>query len=693
VLEATVDVGAWKHLSHAEIEACERRLEAGLPTLATRKRAGAIPIEEESIGARLAGSLVNLALELRAISRPPSGVGRSESADSTDQFWVVLPCDEEALDRACLDSAIRLWTAAARGDRLFADEECAKLYDLGIDVCLDDHTAPVLAAAIARGIPWRRLDNARLVQLGWGSRQQRVQKAFTSHTGKIAEWMSLDKLLTKRLLQELGVPVALGRLVSSAEDAWTATCELASPVVVKPRDADYCHGVGINLVGRDEVMAAYRAAREFREDVLVERYAHGEHYRVTVVAGRVVAADQRIPPAVIGDGQHTILELIEIANLDPRRGSHRLLPLEPIDLDTDSVAVVAEQGFDVGTRIIPAGVHVVLSRVARLASGAGGQDVTDRVHPLVAEQCERAARAIGLDVAGIDLIAQDIGRPLEEQGGAILEVNAEPALFFHFPPFSDVHRPVCERIVESLFPLGETGRIPLVGVTGHGRQEVVCRWVAHWLASAQRRVGVASSGGRFLGDRVLRPGDESTLAGLRALLLDPDVDAAVVERSQASIRSEGLGFDRCDVAVLVIGPEPVQDASLQAMRVLVEAVAADGHIVTDAPAAMLEALHLVSDDRVVRIAPDRPRVSPGSSRLLRTARIEEHAVVLTGRHGEEHELPIDGEPAGARGEIGPGNGFLASLAAAWVMEVPLDALRARLQAVFQRWQHVSSQNF
>jgi cyanophycin synthetase len=361
-------------------------------------------------------------------------------------------------------------------------------------------------------------------------------------------------------------------------------------VVVKPRNADYGHGIGLNLCTREQVLAAYAAAREYRDEVLVERFAQGAQYRITVVGNQVVAAVRREPVRLQGDGAHTISQLMEQANRDLRRGDDLRLPLDRVRPDDDTPQVLAEQGLTLDA-VVPAGVEVVMSRIAHSWAGAGVSDVTDLVHPRVAAQAVRAARLIGLDVAGLDVVAQDISRPLEDQGGVILEVNAEPTIAFHFPPLCDRYRPVCEAIIESLFPDGSTGRIPVAIVSGRGDRVGAGRWLAELARKSGRGLGRASCEGLFLQQEQLKSGDQANLAGSLAVLLCPEVDVAVLERDLASIRHEGLGLDRVDVAILTrLGREPLDAELEQAARALVSATAPDGVVVIEANDATAAAL-------------------------------------------------------------------------------------------------------
>jgi len=669
MLEACVDVSAWHHLAAGDGQAVQRRLAACLPGWTSR---AAVSRETE-----IAGALRDVALVLQTLVGTPVSLGGIGAISASGTVDVAIEYEEERLGRACLDAAQRICVAALAGQDPDAAAELRTLRALAEDVCFGRATGPLVAAARAREIPFRRLDDESLVQLGHGGRQRRIRTAVTDRTGKIAEWISLDKDLSKRLLAELGLPVPVGRPVTSAEDAWATACELGIPVVVKPRSADYGHGIGLNLRSREQVFAAYAAAREYREDVLVERFAAGSQYRITVVGHQMVAAVRREPVRLLGDGQHTIAQLIELANLDPRRGDDLRLPLERVSADDDTVQVLAEQGFGLDT-IVPAGVEVVLSRIAHSWAGAGVTDVTDLVHPRVAAQCVRAARLIGLDVAGLDVVAEDISRPLEDQDGVILEVNAEPTIAFHFPPLCDRYRPVCEAIIESLFPNGQDGRIPLAIVSGCGDRREVGGWLAWLLRPCSQGIGRASSDGLHFDNERAKAGDQSNLAGTRAALLCPDVDIAVLERDLASIRHEGLGLDRVD-AVILTRLSPGLDAEWeQAARTLVATVDPKGVVVIEADDAQAAALTMSFPGTVVVVsASDVPLSCVGHGQACTTVCLRGQNVIIATPAGE-HRMKIS--KAVERSHSG---GLLAAVGAAWAMGVPMDEISTRIDSAIQ----------
>ena len=674
VLEARVMVAKYKHLRVESVLAFERRLAAWLPSWSPTRE-----ISGQSPQVRVADALRGVAVELQVLASAPESSEATGPLSPSDTLDIAITYEEEQLARACLESAHRMCLSALAFHGFDVRAEMARLRSLAEDVCLGRATGPLVAVARKRGIPFRRLDGESLVQLGYGAQRRRIRTSVTDRTGKIAEWISLDKELTKRLLAQVGIPVPVGRQVTSAEQAWTVACELGTPVAVKPASADYGHGIGLHLETREQVIAAYAAAREYREEVLVEHFVPGAQYRLTVVGNRMVAAVRREPVRLTGDGQHTVAELIEIANRDPRRGDDLRLPLTQVCADNDTPQMLAEQGF-LHASVVPAGREVVMSRIAHSWAGAGVTDVTDHVHPRVAGQCVRAAHLVGLDVAGLDVVALDIARPLEEQGGAILEVNAEPTIAFHFPPLCDSYRPVCEAIIDSLFPSGKTGRIPIALVSGTGDRTRAGRVLAGLLLAPGRGVGRTSCDGLFIDGDLVKPGDQSSLGGSLTALLCPEVDVAVLERDLASIREEGLGVDRVDVAILTgLNRESHFDAECaRAADVLTLAAASHGTLVIDTDDhAALAAAESVAGTMIL--------VGHDSSALARdTARaaafVRDRQLVFLSSSREELVLPLGTD---ATEDGGAASGWLAAAAAAWAMGVPIETIGTRLPSLLR----------
>ncbi len=437
------------------------------------------------------------------------------------------------------------------------------LRDLYYTQCLGPSTRAIAAAACARGIPVRRLNRGSLVQLGHGAAQRRVWTAETDQTGALPEWISQDKDLTKRLLKIMGVPIPKGRPVSDPADAWKAACEIGPPVVVKPRNGNHGRGVFMNLHTQEDIEAVFPHAAKEGDGVLVERFIPGAEHRVLVVGKRVVAAARGEPAYVVGNGRQTIMELVtEQLDSDPRRGDDYSCPLSPIEYDATTLAVLERQGFTPQS-VPPADCQVLIQVNGNLAI-----DVTDRVHPDVAARAVDAARVVGLDVAGIDMVIEDIGRPMEVQRAAVVEVNAGPGLHIHLQPSEGKPRPVGEAIVDMLFPEDRSGRIPLV-VVADSQGSSTPRLVAQLLAEMHGSVGLASREGVFFNDRLIDPLPATPMQAAHDVLINPDVEAAVIEATDESIRVEGLPLEDCHVAVLCHGAK-------DAAGVLIEAVLPGG---------------------------------------------------------------------------------------------------------------------
>lgn len=553
VLEVWVDLEELKDTPSNEVPGLYDRLCSAVPSLIEHRcsvgeRGGFLQRLRE--GTYPAHILEHLTLELQSLAGTPVGFGKARETTTPGLYRVVVRYQNEQVARLCLSTAFELLLAAIDDQPFDVDEALKEIKELVDDACLGPSTGAIVAAAEARGIPSRRLNDGSLVLLGQGHRQRRIWTAETDSTGAIAESIASDKELTKRLLDACGVPVPEGRAVENATDAWQAAQDIGLPVVLKPRDGNHGRGVCTNLVSHDDVEKAFAVAQAEGSGVLVERFVRGHEHRLLVVGGKVVAASRGEAAWVIGDGRSTVEQLIEgQLNTDPRRGISDEFPLNPVELDPVAVLELARQGF--GPRSVPReGEKLLVQRNGNLAV-----DVTDDVHPFVAEQAVLAARVVGLDVAGIDIIAEDISQPLGPQAAAVVEVNAGPALHMHLMPAVGQKRPVGEAILNSLFAPGENGRIPVACVGGTEGRALVARLIARVFETAGQFVALASAEGFFLGSRLVRSGNRADAESARCSFLSPKVEVAVFEADGFQILREGLGFDRCDVAI-VTGIEP-----------------------------------------------------------------------------------------------------------------------------------------
>ncbi len=637
----------------------------------------------------LAQVLELVALTLQAEAGCPVTFSRTTATLETGIYQVVVEYSEEDVGRLALDLAQQL-IQSARDDTPFDLAAALKqLRDLDEDVRLGPSTGSIVQAAVARNIPFRRMTEGSMVMFGWGSRQRRIQAAEIDATGAIAESIAQDKELTKKLLDAAGVPVPQGRSVVDPDDAWAAALEIGLPVVIKPKDGNQGKGVTVNVTTREQLDAGFRAASEFRDDILVERYLPGHDYRLLVVGDKLVAAARREPPQVIGDGKHTVRELVDEVNRDPRRGDGHATSLTKIRFDDIALGTLVQQGMNADS--VPAlGQRVVLRNNANLSTGGTATDVTDDVHPEVAERAIAAAHMIGLDICGVDLVADSVLKPMEDVGGGIVEVNAAPGLRMHLAPSFGKPRAIGEAIIDTLFKDGDDGRIPVVAVTGTNGKTTTVRLIAHLLTASGLRTGMTNTDGVYIEGRRIDSGDCSGPRSARNVLLHPDVDAAVFETARGGLLREGLAFDKCQVAVVTnIGAgdhlglnyiTTLEDLAVL-KRVIVQNVAVGGMAVLNAADPTVAAMAEKTRGEVTFFAQDvsNPIMAMHRAQGRRVVFVEEgYLVAAQGRFIERidlKEVPITrGGVVGFQVE-----NVMASVAAAWGVGTSWDAIRLGLK--------------
>ncbi len=501
--------------------------------------------------ARPADAIAPVTMELQRLAGAPAELAMTlPVAGHVALRQVVCGYAIEQVAVAAFGAALELVRELARGRPYALDTTIAALRMLAERHAIGTSTAAVLAAAHRRGIPSQRLlDDANLFQLGWGARARRLQATVTGATSAIAVGIASDKQLTKTLLDQAGVPVPPGDTVTTTGDAQRVARRLGGPVTVKPLDANQGKGVTTACLGPDEVAAAFEHARRYGPAVIVERHLSGRDYRVLVAGERVAAASWRRPPCVTGDGSSTVQELVDAENANPARGPGHANILTRIALDRLALQTLERQGYHPGS-VVPAGVTVALRGSANLSTGGTAEDVTDLLPEETREICLRAARTVGLDVAGIDIVCEDIARPLAAQQGGVIEVNAAPGIRMHQYPSRGTPRDAGGAIVEAMFG-GDDGRIPLVAVTGTNGKTTTTLLIAHAARLAGLRTGVTTTEGIFIEGRMTVKGDCTGYRSARSVLATPEVDFAVLETARGGILKRGLGFDRCDVAVVL----------------------------------------------------------------------------------------------------------------------------------------------
>ncbi|MET0982977.1 MAG: cyanophycin synthetase, partial [Telluria sp.] len=490
-------------------------------------------------------------MELQRLAGAPGEFSRTLMvAGRPDARRVVCGYAFEQVAGAALTAALDLFDALSCGEGVDIDEAVSALQEVAECHAIGTSTGAVLAAAQRRGIPYSRLqEDANLFQLGWGARQQRLQATITGATSSIAASIASDKQLTKTLLDQAGVPVPAGSTVRTVKEAQRVARRLDGLVVVKPLDANQGKGVTTMCAGPDEVAQAFEHARRYSRKVIVEQHFAGRDYRVLVTGKKVAAASWRRPPFVVGDGLSTIRELVELENLNPARGEGHTNILTKIPLDEIAGAVLARQGYEWDS-VPTLGVSVELRGNANLSTGGTAEDVTDLLPAETRATCVRAARTVGLDVAGIDIVCEDISRPLREQDGGIIEVNAAPGIRMHQYPSRGKARDAGDAIVEALFGASD-GRIPVVAVTGTNGKTTTSLLIAHCAREAGLATGVTTTEGIYIDGQLTVAGDCTGYHSARSVLSSPEVDFAVLETARGGILKRGLGFDRCDVAVVL----------------------------------------------------------------------------------------------------------------------------------------------
>lgn len=611
VLETWLDLGVLEQWPSNRLPGFVDRLLAVLPSVAAHRCGVGEPngfLKRLREGTWMGHVLEHVIIEILEMAGMNAGFGQTRETSVSGIYRMVFRVPDESVARTALAAGHALLEAVLNQQAFDLKQAVEQVQDKIDECCLGPSTAHIVASAGERKIPYIRLNQGNLVQLGYGARQNRIWTAETDLTSAIAEGIASDKDMTKDLLRSCGVPVPSGDVVDSMEKAWEAAQELGLPVVVKPTDGNRGRGVMLDLKTRADIEAAWSVAHEEGSGVMVERYIAGEEHRVLVVGGKVVAATRGESVWVTADGSSTLLDLVETQiNSDPRRGSADIQPLETLKLLSNSVLQVNLQRQGLQPDSVPeAGRRVLIAR-----NGNHSMECTQQIHPEVAHACMLAARVIGLDIAGIDLVCEDIGRPLAEQGGAIVEVNAGPSLLMHLNPAQGEPRPVGKAIVDHLFPDSDTGRIPIVGVTGTRGNAHIARLVAWLMQLSGMQVGLSGSDGLFVGSRRLETYDATAWETGQRLLINRNVEAAVFENSPQMIVTEGLAYDRCDVGIVTDADaiasmeEYVTDKErFKVLRTQVDVVRKEGAAVLNASDALVLDMARLCDGEVLMFAED-----------------------------------------------------------------------------------------
>lgn len=491
----------------------------------------------------------HVALELQTLAGLDTGFGRTRSTNTKGVYNVVYSYLEQQTGLYAGEIAVQICEALVKGEDFDLAPHIQKMKEIRERERLGPSTGSIVEEAIKRDIPYIRLNKRSLVQLGWGINQKRIQATIASTTSNIAVEIACDKEETKNLLQQLNIPTPKGGSAYDEDDLETIIRRIGYPIVIKPIDGNHGRGSTMNIKNWDEAVAALKKAKEVSRWSIVERYVLGYDYRLLVINYKFVSAALRKPAAVLGDGKHTIKELVDEVNKDPRRGYGHENVLTSIKIDDHTIRLLEKLGMDENS-IPDRGAEIFLKSTANLSTGGTATDVTDHVHPANVFTAERIARVIGLDICGIDIMSPDISIPMNENNGVVLEVNAAPGFRMHLAPSEGIGRNVAEPVVDMLFPAGSKGRVPIIAVTGTNGKTTTTRLNAHIAKTIGYKVGFTTSDGIYIQNRMLEKGDCTGPVSAKFVLMDPTIDYAVLECARGGLLKAGLGFDKCDIAIV-----------------------------------------------------------------------------------------------------------------------------------------------
>ncbi|MFZ6774662.1 cyanophycin synthetase [Undibacterium sp. SXout7W] len=689
VIEAWLDIGELEEFPSNKLPGLYERLTTWLPGIIEHRcgvgeRGGFLERLRE--GTWAGHILEHIVLELQNLAGMRTGFGQTRSTHVIGVYKMAFRTREEQVGRAALAIGKDLLMAAIEDTPFDLPAKLVELTDMVDSRCLGPSTAHIVDAATDRKIPSIRLTDGNLVQLGHGAAQRRIWTAETDRTSAIAESIASDKDLTKTLLKSCGVPVPEGCIVRSAEEAWEEAQDIGLPVVVKPYDGNHGRGVSLNLMTQADVEAAYHlAARKGdSKSVIVERFITGDEHRVLVVGNKVVAAGKGECLWVTGDGQSTIQHLVDTQiNTDPRRGTTEEFPLNIIQPQVAAEVILELQRQGMDAHSVPLAQQKVLIQL----NGNVALDVTDHVHPDVAEAATLAARIVGLDIAGVDLVTEDISKPLYQTGGAIIEVNASPGLLAHIKPANGEGRAVGTAIIDHLFTEEETGRIQIVGVAGTRHTSLIARLVSALLHISGKQTGVASAQGLYLNKRLVNEGNCADWESGQRLLINRSVQAAVFETNAGAILKDGLPYDKCSVGVVTdldghadLGAFYINDADqmYKVMRTQVDVILPEGVAVLNASEAAVVELAELCDGAVIFYALDAANqvITDHRAKGERVVFLRNNHIVLASGRDETALLPLSSlKPTKAAQP----EAVLAAVAAAWALDITPELIGAGLK--------------
>ena len=531
----------------------------------------------------------HVALEIQTLAGMECGFGRTRGTGEEGVYYVVFSYTEEKAGTFAALAALKIVEDLIVGDCDSLEADIQTLREIKEAEKLGPSTSSIVSEAEKRGIPWMRMNDASLIQFGHGVNQKRIMATITGQTSGIGVELASDKEDTKFLLNKAAIPVPEGNVVSSLEELKMELENIGFPCVIKPIDGNHGRGATSNILNWENAQAAFELARKHGKRVIVERFIAGFDFRLLVINYKLVAASRRTPANVVGDGKQTIQELIDVVNSDPRRGFGHENMLTEITVDVMTTQILEAHGLTLQS-VLPKDEVLTLKSTANLSTGGTAEDVTDSLHPYNVFMAERIARIIGLDICGVDVMATDLKSPINENGGAVIEVNAAPGFRMHLEPTSGIARNVAEPVIDMLYPPGSLSRIPIIAVTGTNGKTTTTRLVAHIMKGAGFKVGYTTSDGIYIQNRLLEKGDCTGPKSAKFVLADPTVDFAVLETARGGMLRAGLGFSTCDIGIVTnISEDHLGLSGIHSMEqmvrlksIVVENVRTDGYAVLNA---------------------------------------------------------------------------------------------------------------
>ena len=579
------------------------RLEKMFPTMYEHRCSVGTPggfFERVEEGTWMGHVIEHIALELQTLAGMDTGFGRTRGTGKPGEYYVVFNYMEEDAGVYAAKAATRITQAIADGAEYCLDDDIMQLREIREDTRLGPSTGCIVDEAAKRNIPYIRLNRHSLVQLGYGIHQKRIRATIASTTSNIAVDIACDKEETKNLLGASEIPVPKGVIIRNEEDLKEAVSSVGYPMVLKPVDGNHGKGATTDIISWEHAIKALAAAQVYGRNVICERFITGFDFRVLVIDNKFICAALRTPASVKGDGEHTIKWLVDETNKDPRRGYGHEKVLTAIKLDDFSNQMLQDKGYTLET-IPPKDELILLKPTANLSTGGTSADVTDEVHPANIFMCERIAQIIGLDICGIDIMAPDLRLPINENGGAVLEVNAAPGFRMHIDPAVGLARNVAEPVIDMLFPKGSAGRIPIIAITGTNGKTTTTRLTAHIAKSAGYKVGYTTSDGVYIQNQMMMKGDCTGPLSSLFVLRDPTVDFAVLECARGGILKSGLAFQNCDIAIVTnVSTDHIGLGGIESLEQMAKVKAVVAETVFPHGYAILNA----DDDLVYRIKDD-----------------------------------------------------------------------------------------